>query len=122
MLIYGILAALLVGGAAGFGISHRAHKVDASVAAAVEAATRPVVIDAEIQRQIATDVPAACLDPQMSLTAACLWSSCVRATMQAGQRPDCADFQRLATIQAARAMCDGADPCVAKVLEQARVR
>ena len=53
-----------------------------------EATTKPLTIDAETKKSLASNIPAGCLDPKASLSAACLAASCWQFQQGDGGRSD----------------------------------
>jgi hypothetical protein len=122
---------VVVGGAGGFAIANKASKSDENAAAAAqaaadaatgaatavasnttaiaaltEAAQKPLTLDAETRSNLASDVPAGCLDAAASLTPACLVAQCWRFGQSAAQRPEgCLDLLRDARLQSWITVC-----------------
>lgn len=72
-------------------IETQTSQLDAIAAAqlqTLEAANRPVVIDAEIRDKLA-DVPPQCRTGQNPASLSCAWASCLRYSTTDGQRPEC---------------------------------
>jgi hypothetical protein len=131
MLVVGLVA----GGATGFSVGKHRGKVEAeadmaaataqaatvakavegntaAIALLTEAAQKPVVLDAETRASLASDVPAGCLDPKNSLSAACLTAQCWRFQQGNGGRSDaktCAELADDARIHAWVQLCAQAD-------------
>lgn len=77
-----------------------------------EAAARPVTLDAETRKALAADVPAGCLDPKQSLSAACLAAACWRYQQGDGGRSDaskCSALMDDARVQAWIEVCGKLD-------------
>jgi hypothetical protein len=134
---------LLAGGGAGFGIGRATakqkdntpHVIEAlttnteAMGALTEAAQKPLTIDAETRGSLALDVPAGCLEPEQSLTPACLAAACWRYQQSDAGRSDassCAELVDDARIQSWVQLCatdENAAPnweCVDKAIEAAR--
>jgi hypothetical protein len=102
---------LLFGGGVGLGVAlnrdRTADAIEAQTAmigeiqdgqrALVEAAGRPVVIDAEVRASLA-EVPPACVEALggSPLSAQCLLMACWQYGQSAAQRPDCDSAEQLA--------------------------
>ncbi len=98
---------LLFGGGVGLGVclnrDRTADAIEAQTAmigeiqdgqrALVEAAGRPVVIDAEVRASLA-DVPVQCLREMggSPLSVHCAWATCLQHGASSAQRPECSDL------------------------------
>jgi len=97
-----VLAALGVGFGAGWGLkpdvavealeaqTHAIEALQAGQASLLEAASKPVVLDAELKATLA-EVPVQCRkdlggDP---MTPSCAWATCLQFGQSSAQRPEC---------------------------------
>lgn len=126
--------ALVAGGAGGFVLGGNGGDDSAEVAEAVAglsvAVARPLTLDAETRAGLSADMPAGCLNPELSITPACLAAACWRFQQSDAGRSDaksCAELVDDARIQSWIAVCavtgDNGDPnwaCVAKAIQAAR--
>jgi len=104
-----VIAALVVGFGAGWGLRDVPDPADALAAQAetlaaiqsaqgelVESIQRPIVIDSEIRSQLA-DVPVQCRSDAggSALSIACQWATCLQFGQTAAQRPECSAVRDL---------------------------
>ena len=125
--------ALVAGGAGGYVLGVGGADDSAEVAEAMaelsEAVGRPLTLDAETRAGLASDMPAGCMEPELSITPACLAAACWRFQQSDAGRSDaksCAELVDDARIQSWIAVCSSGDDtapnweCVGKAIKAAR--